>query len=262
MMAVATVILIAAALETEELISWTKASFVALTLPLLAMLVRSGSRTGLAVLAVGFAVYVFSRGRQADRSRAPAIFVAVFLAAALAYLVIANPTVWTRIEESYSGNLAGRQLIIPASIDMILERPVFGWQPVAYWEELARRVGHFGGVKDAHNLFFHLLLEVGLLGAVPYVIGLWVCLAGAWKARAAKFGNLPFTLLVMTLTVNLSHTYLARKPHWLILALAVAAASRAAQQSAAARYLIRKPLRARSQAVADFYPVSARPRQF
>jgi O-antigen ligase len=258
LMAIAVMILIGAALEIEERVSWTKAALITLTLPLLALLVRSGSRTGLVVFAIGFGAYVCSSRGRAGKLR-PALFIAVFLSITLIYLVLHNPTVLTRFEQSYGGNLAGRQTIIPASIDMILERPVFGWQPVAYWEELARRVGQLWSAKDAHNLFFHLLLEVGLLGAVPYVIGLWLCLAGAWKARTGKFGNLPFVLLVMTLMVNLSHTYLARKPHWLILALAVAAGARASQRSMAARYLIRHPLHANGRALG--YPASARPRQ-
>jgi O-antigen ligase len=91
-------------------------------------------------------------------------------------------------------------------------------------------------------LFFHLLLEVGVLGAVPFVIGLALCVASAWKARAGTFGNLPFALLMTTLSANLTQTYLTRKPQWLILALAVAAVA-AARQTKAARYLIRRPLR-------------------
>jgi O-antigen ligase len=260
-MAVAAIILIATALELKERFSWNMAALILLVLPLLAMLVRTGSRTGLAAFAVGFAAYLFSTQRQSG-GRVVGITLAVFFTAALVFFVSQNPTVLTRLEQSYEGNLAGRQLIIPASIDMILERPFLGWQPVAYWEELARRVGYVWGVKDAHNLFFHLLLEVGLLGAVPFIVGLWLCLRGAWKVRAGKFGNLPFVLLVMTLSANLSHTYLARKPQWLILALAVAAAATVAQRSAAARYLIRHPLRRADRPAPAFYRANARARQF
>jgi len=77
---------------------------------------------------------------------------------------------------------------------------------------------------------------------VPFVIGLALCVACAWKARAGTFGNLPFALLMTTLSANLTQTYLTRKPQWLILALAVAAVAEA-RQTKAARYLIRRPLR-------------------
>jgi hypothetical protein len=107
---------------------------------------------------------------------------------------------------------------------------------------------------------FHLLLEVGLLGAVPFFVGLWLCLTGAWKARAGKYGNLPFALLAMTLSANLTHTYLGRKPQWLILAFAVAAAATAVQRTAAARYLIRHPLRSSARAAGQLIPANARQR--
>ena len=253
-MALAAVILIGTALETRTRYSWVKGLWIAPVLPLLAIMVRSGSRTGIAAFAIGIAACMLPN-RQ-SRRRLIFIFLSVAVVAALIYLVLRHPTVLSRFEESYEGNLAGRQLIIPASWNMILQRPILGWQPVAYWEELARRVGQVWGAKDAHNLFFHLLLEVGLLGAVPFFIGLWLCLSGAWKARAGKFGNLPFALLVMTLSANLSHTYLARKPQWLVLALAVAAAATALERNSAARYLIRRPLR--SSARAHLFPASAR----
>lgn len=236
-MALGAVVLISTALNTR---SWSKWFFIAPVLPLLAVIVRTGSRTGVAVFAIGFAACLLP-SRQ-SRNRFSVILLFVFVTAALAYLVMQNRIVLTRFEESYAGNLAGRQLIIPASLEMISERPVFGWQPVAYWEELGRRVGQTWGVKDAHNLFFHLLLEVGVIGAVPFVIGLALCLVGAWKARAGTFGNLPFALLITTLSANLTQTYLTRKPQWLILALAVAAMA-AARQTKAERYLIRRPLR-------------------
>jgi O-antigen ligase len=252
-LAVASVILISAARAVTGRL-WTKGVLLFSVLPLLAVMVRTGSRTGLVAFALGFGACLLPN-RQSRRS-AMTIILPVLVVAVLGYLVAQHPTLFSRFEETYSGNLAGRQFIIPASLDMIVEQPVLGWQPVAYWEELGRRVGQIWGARDAHNLVFHLLLEVGLVGAVPYFVGLWICTRGAWKARTGKFGNLPFALLVMTLSANLSHTYLARKPQWLVLALAVAAAATAVERNSAARYLIRRPLR--SLARAHLFPASAR----
>jgi O-antigen ligase len=259
-MAVAAVILIDTGLEAKPRFGWMKGLWIAPVLPLLALMVRTGSRTGVAAFAIGFIACMLPNRKS--RRRLIVIFLSVVVVASLIYLVLQHPTVLSRFEQSYQGNLAGRQNIIPASVDMILQQPVLGWQPVAYWEELARRVGQVWGVRDAHNLVFHLLLEVGFLGAVPFLIGLWLCVIGAWKARAGKFGNLPFALLAMTLSANLTHTYLGRKPQWLILAFAAAAAATAVQRSAAARYLIRHPLRSSARAAGNLFPANARQRQF
>jgi O-antigen ligase len=243
-MALAAVILIGTALTIQMRYSWSKVLLIALVLPLLALTVRTGSRTGVGAFAIGFAMCLLPN-RQSGR-RLIIILLCIFVTIAMVALVAQHQTVLARFEESASGNLAGRQVIIPASLQMISERPLFGWQPVAYWEELGRRVGQIWGAKDAHNLVFHLLMEVGLLGAVPFLIGLALCALAAWKARTGKFGNLPFALLMMTLSANLTHTYLARKPQWLVLALAVAAAT-AAQKSSAARRLVRQPWRGRGR---------------
>jgi O-antigen ligase len=239
-MAVAAVIFIGTAMPMKLRYSWMKVLVLAPVLPLLAFMVQSGSRTALAAFAIGLAAFMFPN--RHSRGRLLVVFLAVFIAAALVYMLLQHPTVLTRFEDTFSGNLAGRQIIIPASLDMIFERPLLGWQPVAYWQELGRRVGQIWGARDAHNLLFHLLLEVGLVGTVPFLIGLWLCMAGAWRARNGKLGTLPFALLAMTLSANLSHTYLARKPQWLILGLAVAAAASVARRSVAARYLVRRPL--------------------
>ncbi len=244
----AAVILIGTALEIQVRYSWSKALLIALVLPLLALTVRTGSRTGVAAFLIGFAMCLLPN-RQSGR-RLIIIVLCVFVGVSLLGLASQHQTVLTRFEQSTSGDFAGRQVIIPTSLRMIAERPLFGWQPVAYWEELGRRVGKIWGAKDAHNLLFHLLMEVGLLGAVPFLIGIALCALGAWKARSGKFGNLPFALLMMTLSANLTHTYLGRKPQWLILALAVAAAA-AIPTTKSARLPVRQPLRASGRALGE-----------
>ena len=255
--ALAAVILIGTALEIKTR-PWAKALSIATVVPLLALLVRTGSRSGVLAFAIGFCGCLLPSPRQSGR-RFSVIVLAMAVGAVSIYLAMRHPMMLARFQESYMGNLAGRQMIIPASLEMISERPVFGWQPVAYWEELGSRVGKIWGARDAHNLIFHLILEVGLIGAVPFFVGVWLCLAGAWRARSGRFGNLPFALLAMTLSANLSHTYLTRKPQWIVLAFAVAAAT-AAQRSLAARYLIRRPLRSTGRVIQS--PLNAGQRQF
>jgi len=204
-------------------------------LPLLAVIVRTGSRAGLAAFAVGFAVYMAPwRDRRQGKTL---VVLAILVLLSIGALVAAHPTILTRFEETYAGNIVSRQQINMASLNMVLERPLFGWQPVLLWEELGRRAGQLWRTKDAHNSLFHLLLEVGVLGAVPFIIGVYLCLRAAWRARNGAMGRLPLALMVCALSANLAHTYITRKPQWLVMAVAVAAGAAAQRDARLARML-------------------------
>src|SRR5262249_3510321 len=87
------------------------------------------------------------------------------------------------------------------------------------------RTHKLGGERDAHNLVLHLFLEVGLIGAMPFLIGLGLCARAAWKGRSGRLGVLPLALLLTVFAINLAHTWLSHKLMWLVLALALATAS-------------------------------------
>jgi O-antigen ligase len=120
--------------------------------------------------------------------------------------------------------MAGRERILPAAIGMFMERPIFGWQPVQYAYELGRRVGV--AARAPHNLYLYVPLLVGLIGAVPFFAGLWLCVQAAWKVRTGNLGNIPLAAMVTVLTINLALDGLAKKPLWLVLALAFAPTAR------------------------------------
>src|SRR5207245_5183467 len=111
------------------------------------------------------------------------------------YTVVSDPNSSSRWQAAYEkGDTAGRDRIYTAAINMILERPVFGWQPVASYYELGSRL-NWRGPRDAHNLFLALLVDVCLVGTLPFLVGLCFCTQAAWKARLGPFGLLPLVLL-------------------------------------------------------------------
>jgi O-antigen ligase len=200
-----------------------KALLLALTLPVLIAIVATGSRGGIAVFLIGSAVYLLPCWRQAKRWVA-AVTLATCGIVAMIFLVIHSPTALTRWQRTLEeGHTSGRDRIFSSATDMILERPLFGWGPYEFQMELGRRQGIIFGQKDAHNLFTHLLMEVGLVGAGPFMIGLWLCARCAWRARQGSLGLLPFALLVTALASNLTGTDLALKQFWLVLAITVSA---------------------------------------
>lgn len=103
---------------------------------------------------------------------------------------------------------------------MFLDRPVIGWGPVSYGYELGSRTGV--AYRGAHNLYLFLLIETGLVGAVPFFIALGLCLQSAWHNRGGAYGVLPLALLVLMLIANLSGDWLDRKLLWVTLAYALA----------------------------------------
>jgi O-antigen ligase len=146
--------------------------------------------------------------------------------AGMIFVVVHSPTAYNRWQMTIEqGDFSGRDNIFAAAGEMFLEKPLFGWRPFEFQTELGRRTAQIWRTKDAHNLYFHLLLEVGLAGAVPFFVGLWLCGRAAWRARKGTFGLLPLALVLTMLAANMSGTGLVRKHLWLVLALAVAAES-------------------------------------
>ena len=85
-----------------------------------------------------------------------------------------------------------------------MEKPFFGWGPISNYVELGAR---FGRQKlDPHNLYLWIMTETGLLGAVPFFIGLWICWRAAWRARYGTEGSLPIALLACLFIVNMTGT--------------------------------------------------------
>ena len=65
-------------------------------------------------------------------------------------------------------------------------------------------------------------MEVGIVGAVPFLIGLWLCGKGAWTARNRNLGLLPLALLVTSLAAGMGSNTIYSKALWLVVAVTVA----------------------------------------
>jgi O-antigen ligase len=207
-----------------------------MALPPLAVIVQTGSRTGVVAFLVGCLVYLLPQSRSPGR-RGKIIIFAIIGIVGLIGLIATNPLVLERWQEAYyEGNLSRRQSMIPAALDMISERPIFGWQPMAAWYELGPRVGKPS--IDAHNLILDLLVESGLVGAIPFLVGLWLCVLSAWRARKGELGVTYLALLLATIVVNMGIPGLGWKPFWLVMGLGVAAASAAATQQFRRRHVL------------------------
>ena len=202
-----------------KVVGWCLAGIIGVAL------IQTGSRGGLMCAAVGTLALLW-HGRTAW-ARIRGVFLGLVVLALLGVAALRSPMLSARFEEVITEHsLAGRERIYPAVLSMISERPVLGWGPVENQYEIAQRIGEEKLEKrDAHNLLLELFSTTGFLGAVPFLIGLALCVREAWRARRSRWQLLPFALLMSVLTGSISGTWIAAKVLWFALAVALAAGS-------------------------------------
>jgi O-antigen ligase len=221
---------------------WMRVTCLAMALlPLMAM-VYTGTRGGVVAFLAGSLLYITSN--YSSRQKKVAIVGVTIAVVCVVYLVINYPGIWSRFEKSYdTGDSSGRDRIYRASLEMIAEKPLLGWRPIVLAYELGPRakVGRQAGwgQQDPHNLLFYLLLEGGLLGATPFLIGLGLCVRAAWTARVGSLGLFPLVLLWTTLVSGMFGTPLHTKLLWLIFAISLASGASTVKQHKSKNLIIR-----------------------
>jgi O-antigen ligase len=214
-------ILMAFCLNETHWSRWRKGLLFILTLPLLAFLVSTASRAGVGGFIIGVSMFFLARGGL--KRKIIASLLALVAAAAVLILVATNNTAAERWAKFFERGDSARLNLYGTILEMFNERPIVGWGRTTGFEELGYRMG-LGGRIDTHNFLLYLMLEGGLLGTVPFLTGLALCLWAAWKARAGPLGILPLTLVISSLAMMMTHTGLTAKQFWLFLALTLASA--------------------------------------
>jgi O-antigen ligase len=216
-MAIAVVAAVGLLLSRFQLSSKLKVVLGAVTVPSILAMISTGSRGGIVAFVAGLLVYLLPYWKKKHNIIAVAGCAVALIGVIL--LIKSTPDLMARWEESYyEGKLSDRENIFLDTISMISEQPLFGWGPIEYGFELGSRKGSLEP-NDTHNLVLHLLAEVGVVGAIPFLIGVGLALYHAWTARLGVFGLLPFAILVTILTANMSGNNLVWKPQWLMFAL-------------------------------------------
>jgi O-antigen ligase len=198
-----------------------------------AAIIETGSRGGLLALGGGLAALVFTAGGNL-KARLRNGAVTLLAIGALTYSAFTATVMRNRLEATAeTGTLAGREQLWPSLVDMFLEKPFLGWGPVNNQYEVATRTTDMAREhRDAHNLWLELLTAEGLAGAVPFLIGLGICIVAAWRGRSSPYGIVPFALIALFLVANVSINLVAYKPFWWVLALAVASGQLATRDGA------------------------------
>jgi O-antigen ligase len=196
-----------------------------LLLVLAAAIVESGSRGGLMAMATGLIVLCFQPGGL--RVRMAVISLVALAFAGFGVLVLQSPSTMERLSATVSDrNVAGRDRIYPIALEMVSERPVFGWGMAENTFQLQSRFQEKGQQsKDVHNLVLYVLTATGWVGFIPFCIGLLLAIRGAWKARRSIFGIVPLAMIMSIMVASLGLTLIQTKVFWMVLALGIAAAT-------------------------------------
>ena len=203
-----------------RLAAWPIGAFIG------AAIIETGSRGGLLALAGGLVALMFTAGGNL-KARLRNGLVTVLALGLLTYAAFTATVMKNRLEATAeSGTLAGREQLWPSLVDMALEKPWAGWGPINNQYEVAARTTDMAREhRDAHNLLLELFTALGLAGAVPFLIGLGICVVGAWRGRTSPYGIVPFALIALFLVANVSTNLVAYKPFWWVLALGLASGS-------------------------------------
>jgi O-antigen ligase len=204
-------------------------------LPLTAM-VYTGTRGGIIAFVAAVALYVLPY--RGSKRKMVAIWGAAIAVVGVVYMVVNTPTILLRLEKTYNtGDMSGRNRIYAASIEMISEKPLLGWQPVVFAYELGGRVGKPD--MDPHNLVLYLLVEGGLLSTIPFLVGFGLCVRAAWIARVGSLGLFPLVWSITMLVDSMTITTLLFKPLWLVLIVSLASGAAIAKQNQRKNLMIR-----------------------
>lgn len=193
---------------------------------IVAAIMETGSRGGLIALAAGLLALAFTAGGNLKVRIRNAVVVLLTMGL-LGYSAFTATVMKNRLEATAeTGTMAGREQLWPSLVDMFQEKPLLGWGPLNNQYEVAARTTDMAKEhRDAHNLLLELLTSVGVLGSVPFVIGLVACTIGAWRGRTSPYGIVPLALLALFFVANISTNLIAYKPFWWVLALALASGS-------------------------------------
>jgi O-antigen ligase len=197
---------------------WKRVTFLVMSLLLLTAMIYTGSRGGILAFMTGVAVYALPY-RRSKRKMLAILGVSIVVIGVI-YVVLNDQSTASRLENSYKyGDTAGRNYIFAAAVEMFSEKPLLGWGPMTLFE-LGTRTRAW--LRDTHNLFLYLLAANGLLGTIPFLIGLGLCVRAAWIARVCSLGLLPLVWLVTMMVASISSTWIWSKLLWLALALSLA----------------------------------------
>lgn len=181
------------------------------------VVLQTGSRSAILGLAAALPLLALQPGKPMARLRRLAVIVAA--CATFVFAITALPVTRARFQSALKGKLGMREKFIPAALAMFRQEPLWGWGTMDAMRELRRReTGRTSlALRATHNIFLAPLLEAGLLGGTPYILGCGLAWLTAWRCRHGPRGIVPFMYIALLFGTGLGFNIDAGKGYWLLL---------------------------------------------
>lgn len=154
-------------------------------------IVATGSRGGVVAALAGLGLCVVFSGSLGDSGRR----VRLVAAAAIAGVALLVPTLSAQVESSTKRTVSGRATENRVALAMFADRPLVGTGPNVYpllYRDYARTIGNDPRPeREPHNLYFQILAEQGIAGAIGWlgaalVVGRAVVRRRIWERPAGQ----------------------------------------------------------------------------
>lgn len=189
---------------------------LATVVPMMVLLVSTGSRVGLiAVLGMLLALVFTIRVRNGILRIFYMALAAGILGTAI-YYAATSDMMTSRLEATIEeGSMSGRQKIWGSLLPLIHDNPVIGVGETGY-AEYSRKV--FGELKSPHNVFLELMCYTGIVGTLLYLTFFFSLLRGAVVTFRRSGNFLPLLLFIPLMGVMLSAQAINVKTVWCVYA--------------------------------------------
>jgi O-antigen ligase len=186
----------------------------------------SASRTGFLACCLASAVAPLTFHYLSRSQRG--LLAALFATAVIGGLALIPASSWKRLStigaEVKSGSLNSRSMIWKAGLATFREHPIAGVGVAAYPRSVEPLLGYPRSWRIvAHNSFFSVLVETGMVGFALFAVFLGFLAAAIWHMPGFERAVWSVTMLVWTVGVS-TLTWEMRKPTWLLFALVLAVA--------------------------------------
>jgi O-antigen ligase len=188
-------------------------------------LAQSGSRGMLAAFGAAAVVVALTSGTR--RAALMGGVVLVGMGGAVLYLWQTDASFvsrWTGAIEKQ--DLAGRQFILPAVLNLFFEKPILGWGVVQNFAETAQRVRPDLEFYDTHNSFLCVLTELGVVGFLFWATGVVLCIWRSFLPDRDRGRSCALGLFAFFVVSSMTNDQLASYLSWVVLGICFASVER------------------------------------